>query len=479
MPGVPSSRACDACRKQRKRAKSDYLRNGYQCDLSKPSCSRCSRLRIVCIGSGQQRYKFKEDARSFHALARPEADPEWKHPHWLRTETITTQMVQISRIRSNEKTLLANALIEKLTPSEDLRYQLAWTFGDLLAHIPRRIGSNQALDASVAALIAAHSHFSTPLDCSATYKSLVTYSHALKALRACLDNPVTALESNTVCAVMLLLICQSFNGPHQGMWTGSTGHGQGAAQILKARGHYDTRDEFERILFRTLSTAVLFEALVNPSISFSPEEWKTIVGNELVSTNHPGGRMIQCLSYIPSIMQRVRVAIEERNSLNDLVAETRIQYRIAKTTLVALQGLLYADPDQINAWTPATASSKLIHAHYQRLYSTGLTITIVLNCILKAISGSDGDLVVESTHFCKDVLLLAEAAAIYRPLGSSYMIVCLVAAWCNTSDEGSKANVEDMLCEYWSAFVGQDTQVPRKELERTSQLLSSLQLQKG
>lgn len=49
MPGVPSSRACDACRQQKKK-----------CDESNPKCSRCTRLQIPCINNGARRFKFQE-----------------------------------------------------------------------------------------------------------------------------------------------------------------------------------------------------------------------------------------------------------------------------------------------------------------------------------------------------------------------------------------------------------------------------------
>ncbi|KAF4764689.1 hypothetical protein HAV15_001720 [Penicillium sp. str.  len=49
MPGVPTGRACDACRKQKKK-----------CDEKQPACGRCLRLKVSCVGSGQQRFKFKQ-----------------------------------------------------------------------------------------------------------------------------------------------------------------------------------------------------------------------------------------------------------------------------------------------------------------------------------------------------------------------------------------------------------------------------------
>ena len=179
-------------------------------------------------------------------------------------------MQKLSRAPSNETTLLVNALIAKLKASDDLRYNLSWTYGGFIEDIPRRIGTNQALDAAVAALVTAHSHLGSHQGTFATCQSLVKYSHALKTLRACLDDPVTARKAETLCAVMILLICQvsdphhttnrfshkvqSFIGTYAGRWTG---HCEGAAQMLKARGYYDTRDDFERILLLSLRGPVV------------------------------------------------------------------------------------------------------------------------------------------------------------------------------------------------------------------------------
>ncbi|OBS21504.1 hypothetical protein FPOA_07842 [Fusarium poae] len=48
MPGVPKSRGCNNCLKQKKK-----------CDQQKPVCSRCTRLNIACKGSGERKYVFK------------------------------------------------------------------------------------------------------------------------------------------------------------------------------------------------------------------------------------------------------------------------------------------------------------------------------------------------------------------------------------------------------------------------------------
>ncbi|KAJ5513381.1 hypothetical protein N7463_002933 [Penicillium fimorum] len=48
MPGVPSSRACEGCRQQKKK-----------CDELKPKCSRCIRVEIPCVNNGAQRFRFR------------------------------------------------------------------------------------------------------------------------------------------------------------------------------------------------------------------------------------------------------------------------------------------------------------------------------------------------------------------------------------------------------------------------------------
>lgn len=72
--------------------------------------------------------------------------------------------------------------------------------------IPRRMNENEALDTAVNALICSHSNFCARQAVSA--ETLSSYSRALRSLRYCLDDPGKASQTETLCAVMLLLICQ-------------------------------------------------------------------------------------------------------------------------------------------------------------------------------------------------------------------------------------------------------------------------------
>lgn len=118
--------------------------------------------------------------------------------------------------------------------------------------VPRRLGSNEALDRAADALITAHASFCTRQPVRA--EALAKYSHALKTLRVYLDDPLQASASSTLCAVMILLICQTFIGNPGAM---VSGHAQGAASILHARKNFGPRDDFERKLFLSLRGSVV------------------------------------------------------------------------------------------------------------------------------------------------------------------------------------------------------------------------------
>jgi hypothetical protein len=198
------------------------------------------------VGAGQQRYKFKEQHASQNGMAMV---------HNAKSPTrfnIIGAVKTVSSSPSNELTLMTNAFVNTMKVYTDLRFNLAWWYGIFLEDIPKRLGRNGALDASVRALTEAHLDF-----CSrrpASPKALVRYSSALRTLRFYLDEPAKACTTETLCAVMVLLICQGFLGNNGFCWTG---HCEGAAQILKARRYYDPNDEFECKLFITIRAPVV------------------------------------------------------------------------------------------------------------------------------------------------------------------------------------------------------------------------------
>lgn len=219
----------------------------------------------------------------------------------------------------------------------------------------------------------------------------------------------------------------------------------------------------------------LFEALFNDRIRLSRKEWSILVENKLDGSTCEG-RMMRCLARVPDLMQRGRIALRTKSSVQLLIAEARHLYHILKAILIELHDPLNAVQEPSNDGGPqAAARSMKLHAHYQRTYGLGLAICMFFNCILNALDLNDTVLEMESTHFCRDSLKLADQASRYRPLGASFVMLCLVGAWCGSRDEATRATVESTLVDYGMDYPGAYTGTLKVELEYTSQRLRLLE----
>lgn len=174
----------------------------YKCDEVKPTCSRCARLGLVCVGSGQRRYKFKQENRFL------QDGNEKRNAGAFSALNEQDRLVagDLITVPSSFVTKLAYTFIQTIKLSTDLRFNLWWAYGSYLEDVPQRLGINEALDASAHALMNAHSDFCVHQVVST--KALAKYCRALNVLRVCLDDPEKASTSETLCAVALLLICQ-------------------------------------------------------------------------------------------------------------------------------------------------------------------------------------------------------------------------------------------------------------------------------
>jgi hypothetical protein len=176
MPGVPSGRGCDACRKQKKK-----------CDPSTPSCSRCSRLKIPCVGCNEQRYKFRNQT----SVVTPG-----------KVESIEANVPSISVVSSNEMAMVTAGFLTALKVT-DVRFDLS-IYGEFFKDIPKRLGTNEALDAAASALVAciASVHSRQP-----SAVTLNRYVHALKTLRTFLSDDAQSRSPDALCAVYRVMIC--------------------------------------------------------------------------------------------------------------------------------------------------------------------------------------------------------------------------------------------------------------------------------
>ncbi|KAJ5595149.1 uncharacterized protein N7459_001357 [Penicillium hispanicum] len=462
MPGVPTGRACEGCRKQKKK-----------CDEKQPACGRCVRLSLKCIGSGQQRFKFQAEKRYANlqrgdrTLSFPDVPNACSSPH--SSPEASGMRVWVPP-PSSEHSLLATAFTSTIKRSTDFRYNLWWTFGAFLEDVPRRLGTNEALDRAVDAVTTAHASFCGGR--GVTIEMLTKYSRALSTLRVYLDDPVHAQSSSTLGAVMLLLACQTFLGQNTGGWTG---HAEGAALILRARKNFGPRDDFEKKLFLSLRGVVLFEGLFNERINLSPDEWQHLVSNEF-DENSPDGQMLKRLAQAPNLMRRARHALQTGQDTTAIQEEVMAIHQACKLNLDAMRNRSVENNIAMLNLSNTNRRAReflrtLFSAHYERTYGIGLTVVFFFNCMLSGLGAHDETTILDANAFSEEALALAERSAMYRPMGAGYMIFCLQAAWTATADRGLRDRLIAALVDFQDDFKVLDRKNLVQTLEWTAEYL--------
>lgn len=164
-----------------------------QCDLRKPSCSRCTRLGIRCIGSGEVRWRFIDESNDIHF---DDVNPSSSQSSLdLASPVPGLFSTHVAIVQSS----LASVLQEK-----DVRFSIM-LWGDFLKDVPTRIETSPILQACSEALV--HAFVSFRLR-RGTLDAIQSYSTAITTLRCGLGDPEIATAMETICAVYLLIICQ-------------------------------------------------------------------------------------------------------------------------------------------------------------------------------------------------------------------------------------------------------------------------------
>ncbi|KAH6698283.1 hypothetical protein BKA61DRAFT_709941 [Leptodontidium sp. MPI-SDFR-AT-0119] len=388
MPGVPSGRGCDACRKQKKK-----------CDQSKPLCARCTRLEIPCVGGGQRRFKFIE-------------------------EQSRTHYVEVFWTPSSDRTMMMGAFCSALGVT-DVRYDLS-VYGGFLKDIPKRLGTNTALDASVEAMTDAFQGMHS-LSQKRSVAALKSYGHALKTLRESLNDPAESSSANTMCAVYLMLICQGWLGGRDDR----ASHGEALAYLLNLISSQGRQDDFEAELVITLCVPVIVEAIGNPRIKLHPWLAKFTAAHD--KSIPIESIKLSNLAKFPDYFNH-----PEPHALG-----IQSTYQQIRTDLPAIKNLLQA-----------MFEKRLItlHARYQTLYSIQLAVAVMLNTLLRLFDPTNLSLVEECVQLVDEIISVAEAAVIYRPLGSSAVPICLICAWPATDNMVKRAKMEQLVEEYSTDF---------------------------
>ena len=260
MPGGPYGKACDACRQQKKK-----------CDAKKPACSRCARLSIACVGGGIQRYKFRLLFQQKESQNQRDAEGKTAEGAIVcrrdaRRTASSSSVTSLPMAVHSPTSPLINSLIATINHSGDLRHNLYWSYPIglyALVDVPIRLGSDNSLDCAADAVVSAHASLCRGAQLGVSPEARVKYSRALRTFRERLDDGSALQSSNTLCVIMMLLICHSHFRIAGSDGMPSTYHIEGAARILRARKRVTPCNEFERNLLTYLSGPIV-RTMVSP-----------------------------------------------------------------------------------------------------------------------------------------------------------------------------------------------------------------------
>ncbi|KEF52560.1 uncharacterized protein A1O9_11403 [Exophiala aquamarina CBS 119918] len=362
----------------------------------------------------------------------------------------------------------------------DTRYDMVFAYGALLFEIPKRLGTNAALDASVMAMTSAIAGI------EGNRKSpeiLTRYGNALRSLKTCLDDPVAVQSSSTLCAIYIIWICQAWICPDENM--SLSGHSSGIVKLLATVPYKDSADPFDRGILLTIAGPVVFESLVDPTIKLNPWLKKVVLENERplvedgsedtvsLTENYQQrsqvGRVMSSVIRIPEFLQYNPELLNEIISIHRDVQKTciKLHAKLIEVKLDFRNQVFLEMPKQPRI----PISPNRLYAFYQKLYGIFLNIEVMFNGILQAYNPRDATLAARSSQICQEIIDLSLAALDLRPLGAGWIPICFISAWAATSNEQSKALLEEAWYKCWATYSMLDLPSCGKQSEKLYQRL--------
>ncbi|KAK6599123.1 hypothetical protein H4I96_08327 [Botrytis cinerea] len=280
MVGVPIRNKCDNCRIRKKK-----------CGEQRPSCAECIRSGWNCPGYpprwkfmnetprlkklySRKKYIFESDDTSPDAMS-PEksmlSPTEYGSDMFLFEDF---QVVSLEVPRFHDNNPLATKLMYCLGCKVKGNLLPLWLSGSFFQYIPGRLGHNIALDDAISCVCSLYCDRSSNeyTKSNAIYRN---YVRALSSLQKCLTEENVCLQSETLCASILLQMCELAVNVDKAKWSGLS---RGTSQLIEARGLVIQSAKFQEdcYLRKPEWRALLATTSAWPSNTVSVKELKSL-----------------------------------------------------------------------------------------------------------------------------------------------------------------------------------------------------------
>ena len=194
----------------------------------------------------------------------------------------------------------------------------------------------------------------------------------------------------------------------------------------------------------------MIEALADPRIQFTPEEWRNLVVSGLDSKTLDGDLMM-ILGQTPELIRRGRQVLESPRTSDFSSYEVLLEvYYLQDAFRPVLNNLRerYDETERqiLEDGLRNAEAQRMVRCFHLRMYAFGLAVGILINSIRYKLEGAPCAHEVssqESSAMAEEILKLAKISDAYRPLGSLAMSLFLGAAWVGANNADLKRRVDD------------------------------------
>ncbi|KAJ6784080.1 hypothetical protein PWT90_07133 [Aphanocladium album] len=383
------------------------------------------------------RHQFVDEATPSKTTSPPPSSARFSCPRdaTRRQQAKNRPLLPLVKAPSNETTHSLARFISILEIT-DPRYDV-FSMSHWLGDLPKRFGSNKALDSAMHGVIAS---FPCLYSKKVTQQALGAYEQALKYVRLSLQDARANVDTECMCALFLLHIMHDWIGKHHdadGIFD------LGISYIMKSARSGRMLSEFERAVRRTLTVCIILESFHRRDIDLDG-----LIGTLMITEGprpytRADGKAYNSLS-VASLVKLPTLFQEPQRYLEHIKQDYKIlQLEVPLLRQQVFELRDYAASQLASGQVPAPALHRLISS-VRAGYALTLSIQINFGAIMQSYE-PDPTLQKELAILCSQALEIAALVEGSRPIGSGVARLPMVAAWMTTADPIEKALLAETM----------------------------------
>ncbi|KAM5341529.1 hypothetical protein ACJ41O_014560 [Fusarium nematophilum] len=374
-------------------------------------------MSIPCVGNGAQRWKFQASSYQYDASDKRLVEAPRRSP-------------------SNDRTRTTSALV-CILEIDDQRYDIRTYGAYFIPDLPRRLGSNSTLDASISALVASYNAVQLK---QPKQNALTLYGTALKALRESLQDPTQSVAIKME-AVYLIFLWMDRKHAEK--------HREMLSYLLQDVVSQGKLHEIDPRNIHGLCIQVISESFINPKVELGPWFWD-LVSKDLLSSrpycHHHQGKLISLelgtSAELSVYLRQPERYLDQIKCIHEVfrLERPRLRHVVEECSAVVL--------------SPTTShSTKKAYLSYWTAYGGMLATGLVTARVLHAFR-ADSSCVEEVHDLCDDAILMAQRWDSFRPCAASWVPELLKIAWAAVANSYRRKEVEELIVEYEKDMEG-------------------------